>query len=86
MRLKLLFERLTYLIEEILDISKGCVPIKLSPNIIRVSNLSKRPILGGMMPNRGTLEIFKDITRESLLHVTTSDLAQKIYKITIWSS
>lgn len=52
-----------------LDISRGKGPVRLSEKRIRVRSLSNSPIWGERVPKRGTLEIFRAMTRESLSHV-----------------
>lgn len=51
------------------DISRGKGPVRLSEKRIRLTSLSNTPIWGERVPNRGTLEIFRAMTRDSLSHV-----------------
>uniref|UniRef100_A0A7C9DUJ4 Uncharacterized protein n=1 Tax=Opuntia streptacantha TaxID=393608 RepID=A0A7C9DUJ4_OPUST len=51
-------------------ISKGREPVRLVADNIRVLRFLNCPISGGIDPNRGMSEMFRDITWELSSHVT----------------
>lgn len=62
--------RLTYFNEVNFVISGGRTPVRLSPASDKLTSLSRRPISGGRVPNRGTLVTFSDVTLASSSHLT----------------